>query len=102
MDSKLIKKTKQAAAARAEVSISSAYRMDKGKLTGDKKSREWKTRKDPFTKVWDDLIVPKLESHPSLLAITILENYSVLADKEHLRKFLPHTIDKKLLYKNSS
>ena len=37
MDSKLIKKTKQAAAARAEVSISSAYRMDKGKLTGDKK-----------------------------------------------------------------
>ena len=32
----------------------------------------------------------------------ILENYSVLADKEHLRKFLPHTIDKKLLYKDSS
>ena len=74
MDSKLIKKTKQEAAARAEVSISSAYRMDKGKLTGDKKNREWKTRKDPFAKVWDDLIVPKLEAHPSLLAITILEN----------------------------
>ena len=45
----------QAAAATAEVSISSAFRMDKGKLTGDKKNREWKTRKDPFAKVWDDL-----------------------------------------------
>ena len=32
----------------------------------------------------------------------ILENHSFLADKEQLRKFLPHTIDKKLLYKNSS
>ena len=95
MDSKLIKKTKQAAAARAEVSISSAYRMDKGKLTGDKKSREWKTRKDPFTKVWDDLIVPKLESHPSLLAITILENLQSKYPEEYPDKLL-RTLQRRL------
>ena len=95
MDSKLIKKTKQAAAARAEISISSAYRMDKGKLTGDKKSREWKTRKDPFTKVWDDLIVPKLESHPSLLAITILENLQSKYPEEYPDKLL-RTLQRRL------
>ena len=32
----------------------------------------------------------------------ILENHSVLADKERLRELLPHNIDKKLLYKDSS
>ena len=32
----------------------------------------------------------------------ILENHSVLADKERLRELLPHNIDKKLLYKGSS
>ena len=95
MDSKLIKKTKQAAAARAEVSISSAYRMDKGKLTGDKKNREWKTRKDPFTNVWDDLIVPKLEAHPSLLAITILENLQSKYPEEYPDKLL-RTLQRRL------
>ena len=62
---------------------------DKGKLTGDKKNREWKTRKDPFTKVWDDLIVPKLEAHPSLLAITILENLNTKPDWISLLKKNP-------------
>ena len=73
MDSKLKKKTQIGAAARAEISVSSAYRIDKGKLTGDKKIRGWKTRKDPFEKVWDAVIVPQLELYPNLLAITILE-----------------------------
>ena len=95
MDSKLIKKTKLAAAARAEVSISSAYRMDKGKLTGDKKNRKWKTRKDPFTNVWDDLIVPKLEVHPNLLAITILENLQSKYPGEYPDKLL-RTLQRRL------
>lgn len=73
MDSRLKTKSQIAAAARAEISASSAYRIERGKLTGDRKIREWKTRKDPFEEVWGSVIVPQLELHPNLLGITILE-----------------------------
>ena len=73
MDSKLKKKTQLAAAARAEVSVSSAHRIEKGIVTGDKNQHRWKTRKDPFEKVWCSIILPSIEKHPNLLAITLLE-----------------------------
>ena len=73
MDSRLKTKTRIAAAARADISVSSAYRIEKGKISGDKKKRSWKTRKDPFEEVWSSIILPQVESHPNLLAITILE-----------------------------
>lgn len=66
-------KTKMAAAARTEISVSSAYRIEQGKITGDKVVREWRTRKDPFSGVWSSVILPKIELHPNLMAITILE-----------------------------
>ena len=88
MDSKLIKKTKLGAAARAEISVSSAYRADKGKLTGDKKIRTWKTRKDPFDEAWEREIAPKLQAHPNLLAISILENLQSKYPKEYPDKLL--------------
>ena len=66
-------KTKMAAAARAEISVSSAYRIEQGKITGDKVAREWRTRKDAFSGVWSSVILPKIELHPNLMAITILE-----------------------------
>ena len=73
MESKKIKKTQLAAAARAEISVSSAHRIEKGIITGDPKAREWRTRKDPFDGIWATVIEPQLELHPSLMAITVLE-----------------------------
>jgi transposase InsO family protein len=73
MESKRIKKTQLAAAARAEISVSTAHRIEKGIVTGNPESREWKTRKNPFEGVWSTVIEPKLELHPSLMAITVLE-----------------------------
>ncbi len=73
MDSKLRNKTQMASAARADISVSSARRIERGKITGERKKHTWKTRKDPFEKVWDHFILPLLEKHPNLLPITILE-----------------------------
>lgn len=73
MDSKLKCGTQIAASARAGVSVSSAHRIDKGTLTGNKREVYWQTRTDPFAGVWKSVILPKLVQHPKMLAITILE-----------------------------
>lgn len=73
MESKRIKKTQLAAAARAEISVSSARRIEQGKVTGVSQTREWRTRKDPFEGIWASVIEPQLTLHPSLMAITVLE-----------------------------
>lgn len=88
MDSKLKTSTQIAAAARTEISISSAHRIEKGKLTGGSKLRTWETRKDPFSKVWSSIILPKIEVHPNLLAVTILEKLQQDFPREYPDKLL--------------
>jgi len=73
MDSKLKCGTQIAASARTGISVSSACRMEKGSLTGNKREIYWQTRADPFVGVWKSVILPKLTQHPKMLAITILE-----------------------------
>jgi hypothetical protein len=73
MESKVKTKTQLAAAARTDISISSAHRIEKGIVTGDPRHRTWSTREDPFKNIWPTVIKPQLELHPSLMAITILE-----------------------------
>src|SRR3990167_10609509 len=60
MESKRIKKTQLSAAARAEISVSSAHRIEKGIVTGAAKARDWRTRKDPFEGIWATVIEPQL------------------------------------------
>ena len=95
MDSKLKKKTQLAAAARAEVSVSSAHRIEKGIVTGDKNQHRWKTRKDPFEKVWCSIILPSIEKHPNLLAITLLEKLQEDFPEEYPDKLL-RTLQRRL------
>lgn len=73
MDNKFKTKSQSSAAAKTDISVSSAYRIDKGLITGDIKKRTWRTRVDPFEKVWSSIILPQIEVHPNLLAITFLE-----------------------------
>lgn len=66
--------TQQVAAARAGISIRSARRIDKSQtLPSQKKSRHWRTRKDPLAAVWDEELEPLLAAEPGLQATTILE-----------------------------
>jgi len=95
MDSKLKCETQIAASARTGVSISSAYRMDKGKITGDRREISWQTREDPFAGAWQSVILPEIEKHPNLLAITILEFLQEKFPGEYPDKLL-RTLQRKL------
>ncbi|KQN53591.1 hypothetical protein ASE99_23990 [Serratia sp. Leaf51] len=61
-----------ASAAKAGISVRSGRRIEKGQRSplGD---RHWHTREDPLAEVWEDIIVPLLQSRPSLAPITLLE-----------------------------
>ena len=66
--------TQQVAAARAGISIRSARRIDKSQaLPSQKKERQWRTRKDPLTAVWEQELEPLLATEPGLQAKTLLE-----------------------------
>ena len=63
------------AAAKAGISERSGRRIDKGQISpGVKSKRHWRTRKDPFTDVWDDEIIPILANAPELQPLTIFEH----------------------------
>ena len=61
------------AASKVDISESSARRIENNINNPEPKSRNWKTRKSPFSEVWDSFIVPILRSHPKMDASFILE-----------------------------
>ena len=62
------------AAAKAGISERTARRLERReRLAGQVKKRDWRTRPDPFEEVWGSELVPLLEAHPHLEAITLLE-----------------------------
>ena len=61
-------------ASRSGFSERSGRRMEKGEGgPGHRKPRQHRTRTDPFADVWKAELVPMLEVHPGLKAITLLE-----------------------------
>ena len=75
MSSRQTGQTQVTAAAKAGFSERSGRTIEQGKR-GVKRgqTRHWQTRKDPFLDVWDSEMVPMLEQHPSLQALTLLED----------------------------
>src|SRR3954471_22620790 len=74
-------KTLESAAAAAAMSERSARTWKKGKLPSQTKTpRDWRTRPDPFTEIWDRDVVPLLKADETgrLEAKTIIE---VLAER---------------------
>jgi len=68
--------TQKAAAAAAGMSERSARTWETGPLPSEEKeARWWRTRKDPFAEIWDELVVPLLErdAKGELESKTILE-----------------------------
>ena len=67
--------TQAQASAKAGVCESSGRRIDSGRISAlEAKERHWRTRKDPFSAVWDSEIVPLLEKQPRLDATTLFED----------------------------
>ena len=61
------------AAAKAGISERSARRIDIApSLPSQNPRRYWRSRVDPFLKVWDAEVIPLLKSAPKLMAITLL------------------------------
>jgi hypothetical protein len=70
------KKTQQAAAAAAGMSVRAARKWQRGPLPSEsKKPRSWRTRADPFAGVWEAQIVPLLraDAESVMQATTILD-----------------------------
>ncbi|MEW7975905.1 MAG: IS21 family transposase [Candidatus Sedimenticola endophacoides] len=66
--------TQQQASAKAVISERSGRRIDSGSLSTKNQPRHWRTRKDPFSEVWEQEIVPCLEDTPALTPITLFED----------------------------
>jgi len=63
-----------AAAAKAAISERSARRIERAEhLPSQRPARQWRTREDPLSDVWDAEVVPLLQSDPALNAVTLLE-----------------------------
>jgi len=64
----------EVAAAAAGISVSSAHRIDSGRLQPKASEPRSRRRPDPLAAVWEPLLVPLLERHPALTPTTLLEH----------------------------
>ena len=64
----------EVAAAAAGISVSSAHRIDSGRLQPKAAKPRGRRRPDPLAEVWDPLLLPLLERHPALTPTTLLEH----------------------------
>ncbi len=87
MKARIQGKTQSEAAARAGISERTARRLDTVQYNNQQapQSRDYKTRKDPLTDVWESELAPMLEQQPCLLPITLFE---------HLQDKFPGQYDK--------
>jgi hypothetical protein len=67
----------EVAAAAAGISVSSAHRIDSGRLQPKAAKPRGRRRPDPLAEVWDPLLRPLLERHPALTPTTLLEHLQV-------------------------
>jgi hypothetical protein len=74
----------EVAAAKAGMSVRTARRVAHATaLPSQKPERDWRTRTNPFSDVWDGEIVPLLRSTPKLKAITLLQKLQ----RDHVDRF---------------
>jgi hypothetical protein len=64
----------EVAAAAAGISVSSAHRIDSGRLQPKAAKPRGRRRPDPLAEVWEPLLLPLLERHPALTPTTLLEH----------------------------
>jgi hypothetical protein len=94
--------TQEQASAKAGVSQRSGRRIEAGSLSGTKEIRHWRTRKDPFSEVWESEITPLLIKTPKLTPTTLFEDlqdrYPGRFPNKHKRTFQRRVKQWKALY----
>ena len=61
------------AAAKTGISERTGCRIETGECNANQSPRNWRTRKDPLDPIWENTLVPMLETNPALLPSTLLD-----------------------------
>jgi hypothetical protein len=81
--------TQGIAAAKTGISVRSARRIEKTSgLPSQHGERSWRTRTDPLAGVWEEEVIPLLESEPGLLGTTLFEELQ----RRHPERFEPGVV----------
>lgn len=81
--------TQEIAAAKTGISVRSARRIEQSTgMPSQRGERVWRTRTDPLAGVWDEEVVPLLESEPGLLGTTLFEELQ----RRHPERFEPGVV----------
>ena len=81
--------TQEIAAAKTGISVRTARRIEQATgLPSQCGERGWRTRTDPLAGVWDEEVVPLLESEPGLLGTTLFEELQ----RRHPERFEPGVV----------
>lgn len=78
--------TQDTSAAKADISTRSGRRIENNPQS-NKIQRHWKTRKDPFSAVWEEELIPLLEQEPTLTGLTLWEYLD-----EHHPEIYPYSL----------
>lgn len=81
------KQTQSIAAAMAGISERSARRIDTQQHQQNDNKRNWRTRPDPLTEIWDKIVLPRLKSSEEITPVGIFDYLCA----EHSDKFDPKT-----------
>jgi len=76
-------KRQETAAACAAISERSGRRIEKGERQSIPGERHWRTREDPLEAIWENELVPLLETEPQLTGLTLWE----YLEDEHAGQF---------------
>ena len=77
-----------AAAAKSDISVRSARRIDRDPHHASPKQRTYRTRKDPLNGAFEQFLQPLLEAEPSLQPMTLFEHLTDLCPGQFDRSCL--------------
>ena len=83
MQSKQKGNSQKVATAQASFSERSGYNVNNRTSKSLRNQERWKTRSDPFSKVWEEELVPLLETSPKLEARTLLEYLQMIYEGQY-------------------
>lgn len=90
-------KTQECSAAIASISERTGRKIDKGRRSNPHtKQRNWRTRPDPFRRVWESELVPMLTAAPGLSPLTLLENLQAVHGPEAYPDKVLRTLQRKV------
>lgn len=66
--------TQEVAASKADISVSSARRIENGRHQPNQAKRQWRTRPDPLEAVWESVVVPILQQDEFITPVGVFDH----------------------------